>query len=99
MILSPPIEKVAVTPWETMTRFSSLLGGRYPLVVYPPQETKLNPVLRQIVKTSRTRMRFFKPKAPNDMKKGDLNVKSWIITDPELIFAWRASDRVSTSAP
>jgi hypothetical protein len=28
-----------------------------------------------------TRTVLFKRKAPNDMKNGDLNVKSWIITD------------------
>ncbi len=29
-------------------------------------------------------MRLFKRQAPNDMKKGDLIAKWWIITDPEL---------------
>jgi hypothetical protein len=28
-------------------------------------------------------MRLFKRQAPNDMKKGDLIAKWWIITDPE----------------
>jgi hypothetical protein len=30
-----------------------------------------------------TKTRLFKPKAPNDMKTGDLSAKWWIITDRE----------------
>jgi hypothetical protein len=34
----------------------------------------------------KTRQVLFKLRAPNDMKKEDLFVKSWIITDPEPVF-------------
>ena len=33
--------------------------------------------------TTTTRKRLFKRQAPNDMKKGDLIAKWWIITDPD----------------
>jgi hypothetical protein len=38
----------------------------------------------------RTRTILFKPKAPNDMKNGDLSAKSWIIADPGSSHPWPA---------
>jgi len=70
----PPKVKVEVTPWEARTRF--FRGELYPL-----QETRFSPAQNR---ATRTRMRFFKRQAPNDMKKGDLIAKWWIITDPAL---------------
>jgi hypothetical protein len=70
----PPRVKVEVTPCEARTRF---FRGE----LYPPQETRLSPAHKR---ATRTRMRFFKRQAPNDMKKGDLVAKWWIITDPAL---------------
>src|SRR5258708_5039523 len=64
-----PKEKVEVTPCDARTRLYRPLGGLYPLEVYPPQETKFSPVPNR---TPRTRMRFFKRQAPNDMKREDL---------------------------
>ncbi len=78
IITRPPKLKVALTPCEARTRFCSPLAAFLGLLL--PQERKLrlahNP-------TTRTRMRLFKRKAPNGMKKGDLIAKCWIITDPE----------------
>jgi hypothetical protein len=77
MIKAPKTE-VELTACEARTRFLRPLGGFFfPLL---PQAMKLrlahNP-------TTRTRMRLFKRRAPNDMKKGDLIAKWWIITDPK----------------
>jgi hypothetical protein len=74
-----PNEKVEVTPCDARTRLYRPLGGLYALELYPPQETRFSPVH---TRTTRTRMRFFKRQAPNDMKKRDLIAKWWIITDP-----------------
>src|ERR1035437_9356177 len=84
-----PKEKVEVTPCEARTRLTRPLGGRYPLVVYPPQESRFTPAHNP---TTRTRMRLFKRQAPNDMKKGDLIAKWWIITDPEPHFVRGSRD-------
>jgi hypothetical protein len=78
IIGKPPMEKLAVTPWEASTRSVRPLGGLYPLDPYPPQETKFTPAHN---KATKTRKRLFKRKAPNDMKKEDLIAKWWIITD------------------
>jgi hypothetical protein len=79
MITRPPKVKVEVTDCETSTRFGRPLGG--PVFAPPPQEIKL----RLAHNPSRTRMLLFKRLAPNDMKKGDLIAKWWIITDPEAV--------------
>jgi hypothetical protein len=47
-------------------------------------------------RTTRTRTILFKRKAPNDMKNEDLNVKSWIITDRQLLIARPARHSVAT---
>src|SRR5437764_7054443 len=74
MILRPPKLKVDVTPCDASTRFRRRLGGRYPLVPYPPQETRVNPAHNSTRRTAETRMRLFKLKAPKNLKKEDLNV-------------------------
>jgi len=77
-IASPPNEVAEVTPWEANTRFTRWLGGRLdPLD--PPQEIRLATAHKP---TIRTRMLLFKRRAPNNMKKGDLSAKWWIIADP-----------------
>jgi hypothetical protein len=67
MITSPPNVVVEVTPCEARTR-----SGR-PLVCLagddpPPQEIRLRPTHKP---ATTTRMRLFKPLAPNHMKKED----------------------------
>jgi hypothetical protein len=44
----------------------------------PPQETTFKPMHNPTTINTL----FLKRQAPNDMKKVDLTVKSWIITDP-----------------
>jgi hypothetical protein len=73
-----PKENVEETPWDAKTRFSRPLGGFFFAVL--PHETR--PRVAHNAST-RTSMLLFKRLAPNDMKKGDLIAKWWIITDPE----------------
>jgi hypothetical protein len=76
-ITKPPKVKVEVTPCEARTRFVRPLGG--PFFALLPQEMKLR---LADTPSTRTRTLLFKRRAPNDMKKGDLVAKRWIITDP-----------------
>lgn len=73
---NPPNDEVDVTPCEARTR------SRRPLVVCLleelPQELKFNPNHKPTAIKARL---FFKPKAPNNLKKEDLLAKSKIITD------------------
>jgi hypothetical protein len=74
----PPKAEVEVTPCEASTRFLRPLGGFFLALL--PQAMKLRVAHNP---TTRTRMHLFKRRAPNDMKKGDLIAKWWIITDPK----------------
>jgi hypothetical protein len=73
-----PKAEVELTPCEARTRFLRPLGGFFLALL--PQAVKVRVAHNA---TTRTRMRLFKRRAPNDMKKGDLIAKWWIITDPK----------------
>src|ERR1700733_268771 len=76
MMTRPPKRTVSVMPCEASTRSFRPLGGC--LVPLPPQAIKLRMAHKP---TTRARLRFFKRQAPNNLKKGYLVAKSWIITD------------------
>jgi hypothetical protein len=76
MMTSPPKVNVAVTPCEASTLCGNPLFVDF--VDPPPQETTFKPMHSPTTINTL----FLKRQAPNDMKKVDLTVKSWIITDP-----------------
>jgi hypothetical protein len=76
----PPKTEVELTPCEARTRSGRpLVELFFPLL---PQEMELRLAHNPI---PRTRTLLFKQRAPNDMKKEDLLVKWWIITEPILM--------------
>src|SRR6202140_2339644 len=89
IMIKAPKKEVELTPCEAKTRLSSPLGGFLGLL--EPQEMK--PRLAHDP-TTRARMVLFKRHAPNDMKKGDLIAKWWIITDPARRLTRRSSGQV-----
>ena len=78
IMVKPPKADGELTPCEARTRVLRPLGGFFLALL--PQAMKLRVAHNP---TTRTRMRLFKRRAPNDMKKEDLIAKWWIITDPK----------------
>src|SRR5690348_15820933 len=73
---SPPQTMLLVTPWEASTRSGKTLTIDVELP--PPQELTARAAGNP---TTSARTRFFKQRAPKNMKKIDLVAKWWIITD------------------
>jgi hypothetical protein len=83
-MIKPPTVDVEETSCETRTRVLRPLGGLCMEEPDEPHERKITPTITRMISR---RTVLFKPKAPNDMKTGDLSAKSWIITDWELLIS------------